>query len=339
MLFSQVDQPRQCVRTAPFQRIWFRLVLRDGRYLLLLTLVFFYACGSRNTSGLKLENMAVDVQRPVMVALVQMSVTGGKPDENIERALIRIREAAEAGADIALLPEAMDLGWTHPSALNLAEPIPGGKRLEQLCRSARDNGIFVCAGLIEKQGDRAYNAAVLIDDRGRLLLHHRKLNELDIAHHLYAQGDRLAVARTPFGTIGLHICADATASGHVITRSLGYMGADLILSPCSWAVPPDHDNLKDPYGDTWRNAYMPSARDFGMWIIGVSNVGSVDSGAWAGWKCIGASLAVDAGGREVLQGPYGEKADTLLLLPVQLQPRPARGTGWHAVFQRRAESD
>lgn len=273
------------------------------------------------------------------LAMVQMQVEGGLPDHNMDRAIRSIGEAAAAGADIALLPEAMDLGWTHPSAIELAEPIPHGMRFNRLRRAARENSIFVCAGLIEKSGDRIYNSAVLIDDSGRLLLLHRKLNELDIAHHLYGQGDRLSVAHTRLGTIGVHICADANAVGHVLTRSLGYMGADIVLSPSSWAVPPDHDNELDSYGDTWRRAYMPAARDFGMWIVGVSNVGRVESGAWQGWKCIGASLIIDAQGREVLQGPYGEGADTLILQKVVLSPRPARGTGWDGEFQRRAGTD
>ena len=273
------------------------------------------------------------------LAMVQMEVEGGRPDNNMERAIRRIGEAARAGADIALLPEAMDLGWTHPSAEELAEPIPDGMRFNRLCRAARENSIFVCAGLIEKSGDRIYNSAVLIDDSGRLLLLHRKLNELDIAQHLYAQGDRLSVAHTRIGTIGIHICADANAVGHVLTRSLGYMGADIVLSPSSWAVPPDHDNDLDPYGDTWRRAYMPAARDFEMWVVGVSNVGRVESGAWQGWKCIGASLVIDAQGKEILQGPYGESADTLVLQKVVLLPRPARGTGWDGEFLRRAGTD
>ena len=90
-----------------------------------------------------------------------------------------------------MLPEAMDLGWTHPSSKTLAGRIPGGRSYEALARVARENRIFVCAGLIEKAGDRVYNAAVIIDRTGRLLLKHRKLNELDIAQHLYDPGDRL----------------------------------------------------------------------------------------------------------------------------------------------------
>ena len=68
--------------------------------------------------------------------------------------------------------------------------------------------MFVVAGLVERAGDRLYNAAVLIDPRGETLLVHRKINELEIAHDLYSIGDRLAVVPTELGTLGISICAD-----------------------------------------------------------------------------------------------------------------------------------
>jgi predicted amidohydrolase len=128
----------------------------------------------------------------------------------------------------------------------------------------------------------------------------------------------------------LLICADAFAEEQVLSRSLGYMGADMILSPSSWAVRPDHDNNRDPYGEEWRTAYGPVARDFSLTFVGVSNVGPVPMGPWAGWKCIGCSLIVGPDGSEVLQGPYGVDAETILYADIHLHSRPARGTDWAA---------
>ena len=229
----------------------------------------------------------------------------------------------------------MDLGWTHPSAKTMAYPVPGGKTYEQLAAAARENHIYVVAGIVEKEGDKTYNTAVLISPDGKLLLKHRKLNELDIAHDLYDTGDRLNVCHTELGTIGLMICADAGAKEYAIQRSLGYMGADMILSPSSWAVVADHDNATDPYGDTWRGNYKPVAREFQMWIIGVSNVGWLTAGPWKGWKCIGCSLVIDPDGKEVLQAPYGVDADTIIYIDVQPRDRPARGTGWQEYWNKR----
>jgi predicted amidohydrolase len=271
---------------------------------------------------------------PFKLALIQMLVEGGSKADNLQRALHRIDEAVRHGAQVMLLPETLDLGWTHESALTKSEPIPDGEPFRRLSKAARRHGVMLCAGLTERAVDAVFNTAVLIGPEGELLLRHRKLNELEIGHGFYAQGDRLSVAQSPFGTFGVMICADAFAPGQVVSRTLGLMGADVILSPGAWAVPADHDQNRTPYGQLWLDNYRPVARDFKIWIAGVSNVGRLNSGPWAGRKCIGCSTVVNPAGERTLLGPYGHDADTILCLDVSPEPRPARGDGW-AGFSRR----
>jgi predicted amidohydrolase len=283
------------------------------------------------TAFLIIISMEMNSQVPTHIfrlALVQMYVEPGALQKNLNHAAALISEAAMGGADVVLLPEVMDLGWTHPSARELADSIPGGVACTALCKAARENKVYLCAGIVERDGEHIYNSAVIVDSDGKVLIKHRKLNELDIAHDVYDQGDRLGVCTTPWGTFGLLICADANAKDHVLTRSLCYMGADVILSPSSWAVPPDHDNLKDPYGDTWRNAYKPVAKEFEVWIASASNVGPVTEGPWKNWNCIGCSLVIAPDGAELLMGPYGKAAEKILYCTVNPLKRPARGTGW-----------
>jgi predicted amidohydrolase len=268
------------------------------------------------------------------LAMVQMEVDAGMLDQNLQRAEERIAKAAAHGAQIALLPEVMDLGWTDPSAKTMAYEIPDGKTCRALRKAAAQNHIYVCAGIVEKDHDKTYNAAVIIDPTGRVILKHRKLNELDIAHDLYDQGDRLNVVHTPLGTLGLYICADATAQDNTLSKSLGYMGADIILSPCAWAVPPGFDNTATPYGDTWRKVYKPVSTQFNLWVVGVSNVGKIKAGPWKDWDCIGSSLVYAPGGKEVLQAPFGPKADTVLYVDIIPKPRPARGTAWQGYWNK-----
>ena len=262
------------------------------------------------------------------LALIQMEVLGGEKARNLRRAEMLISEAASAGARLLLLPEALDLGWTHPSALEQAEPIPSGEPCQRLAEAAQRHQVYICAGLTEQARGAVYNAAVLISPQGQVILTHRKLNELEIGHPYYAQGNRLSVCTTAFGAIGLMICADAFARDQVISRSLGYMGADLILSPCAWAVEAGHDNERQPYGDLWRSVYRPVARDFSLWIAGASNVGRITGGPWEGRKCIGCSLVVGPQGQVALQGPYGVTAETILYVDVEPMERPARGDSW-----------
>ncbi len=247
------------------------------------------------------------------IALAQMLVEPGQKQTNLSRAEQRVGEAAQRGADIVVLPEALTLGWTHPSARTEADEIPGGESCARLCAAALRHRIFVCAGILERTGEKIFNAAVFISPSGEVVLHHRKIHELDIAHDLYSRGDRLAITETPFGRIGLMICADGFAPGQSISRALGMMGARVILSPCAWAVPHDHDNKREPYGQLWLDNYGPVAREFDLSIVGVSNVGPIKAGPWQGRKCIGNSLVIGRDGREVARGPYGERAEALLV--------------------------
>ena len=250
--------------------------------------------------------------------MAQMLVEGGRKEANLARACARIAEAAAAGAHVVVLPEALDLGWTHPTALTEAEPVPGGAPFERLRDAAARHGLFVCAGSTERDGEKVFNAAGLIGPDGSLLLHHRKINELEIGRAFYARGDRLGVVDTALGRIGVMICADAFAPGQVVSRTLGLVGAELILSPCAWAVPADHDNQREPYGQLWRDNYGPVARDFRLWIAGVSSVGPITGGPWAGRCCIGNSLLVGPDGEPALTGPYGADAEAVLFADVTL---------------------
>ena len=258
------------------------------------------------------------------LAMVQMNVEGGQKEKNLQHALDLIAEAASKGAQVALLPECMDLGWTHSSCHELAEEIPQGNTCRKLMDAAKKHSIYICSGLTEKSGNKIYNSAVIIDPQGNLICKHRKINELYIAHDCYACGDSLNVVETEYGTWGLMICADATATDKVLSRSLCLMGADVILSPTAWAVDADFDNDKTPYGETWINHYGPVSREFGTAIIGVSNVGPVTGGPWKGKICIGCSLAYGADGEIITKGPYGVDAECIIYIDVKPSERSGK---------------
>ncbi|WP_291377715.1 carbon-nitrogen hydrolase family protein [Demequina sp.] len=251
--------------------------------------------------------------RTLRIGMAQMLVIPGALEDNLSRAVAMIHAAADAHCEIVVLPECLDVGWTSPTAGELAQPIPGTAS-DRLCEAAASAGVVVVAGLTERAGKRLFNAAILVGPDGEILAKHRKIHEMDFAREIYDAGTSLHVVSTEHGVIGMNICADNAYSSLAFGRALAAMGADILLSPCAWAVPADFDNTVRPYGDEWVTAYGALARETGMPVVGVSNVGPVVGGEWDGWRCIGASLAVGADGEVVVQAPFSDREQELVVV-------------------------
>ena len=258
------------------------------------------------------------------IGLGQMLVEGGKFDDNLSRAVEMIKRASEQKCKFVVLPECLDIGWTNPNALKLAQPIPGIYS-DVLCSAADKFKIYVVAGLTERDGEKVYNSAVLISSEGMVLSKHRKINVLDIAQDLYSIGDCLSVTETEFGKIGVNICADNFEDAHDLANSLARMGADIILSPTAWALPPGF------YGDDnpcwgWESSYIQFAKTFEVPIVGVSNVGKVNAGVWKNFSCIGNSLAVSSNGELTAKGGLGVDKHELIIAEVHVVKNKPKGT-------------
>ncbi len=271
------------------------------------------------------------------VGMGQMLVEGGSVAENLTRAAEMIAKAADAGCDLVVLPECLDVGWTWPEARQLASTIPG-ERSDYLATAAKHHGIWVVAGLTERETEQVFNSAVLISSNGELVAKHRKINELSIAHSLYDVGDRLTAVPTPFGLLGITICADNFPESLVFAHALARMGVQILLSPSAWAVEGDHDNEMQPYGELWLTAYRSLASLYQMNVVGVSCVGWLKAGPWKGKKCIGNSIAVGPGGHILAVAPYGVHADSLTVVDLKVAPPIARGADFAKALKDRGYS-
>lgn len=112
--------------------------------------------------------------KTVRIAMCQIFSLDGDRAGNFVRIENALGEAKAAGAEIACFPETALLGWVNPDAHKRACPIPGADSA-RLCKLARAYDIYLCAGLDEKGGAELYDSALLIDNRGRILLKHRKI--------------------------------------------------------------------------------------------------------------------------------------------------------------------
>jgi predicted amidohydrolase len=258
------------------------------------------------------------------LGLCQLLIEGGEPDRNIERASKMIEEASTRGCDIALLPEAMDFAWTHPSAIEHSEPIPGAYS-NAFSALAKKHHIYICVGLTEETEGKNFNSAILIDRQGEIILKYHKINLLQIEFPFYQIGGTLNVVDTEFGRIGVNICSDNYEDGLVIGHTLARMGAQVILSPSSWTVDFSITETDDPYHEKWLGPYSELARLYGITVVGTTSVGYIVGGPYEGRKSIGCSLAVMHTG-EVVQGHFNEFAGELIDLEIDIPEIKNRGT-------------
>lgn len=271
----------------------------------------------------------------VRIAMIQLLVEGGEPERNLERALKYIDKAAAEEVDIALLPETLDLAWTHPSVKKEAEPIPG-KRSELLSEAARKYNLYICAGLTERDGDKTYNTAVFINNQGNIILKYRKINLLWNVEYpeYYSVGQSLQVVDTPWGKIGVNICADNYMDGLHIGHTLARMGAQIILSPSSWTVDYSITEGMDPYKEKWIKPYRILASYHNLVILGSTSVGYIVGGPYEGKKMIGCSLAVDKNGI-IAQGEFNEFASDVKVVEFEVPLRKEVGTAIGASLLKR----
>jgi N-carbamoylputrescine amidase len=228
------------------------------------------------------------------IALCQILVIDSDRESNFRRIDYALETARNGKADIAVFPESSILGWENPDAHDLAVPIPGADS-ERISDLARKYGVMIAIGLDEKDGDRLYDSAILVDGSGALLWKHRKINVLpELMMPPYSEGkpEDIGVVETSFGRVGLVICADTFTDHHF--ERLQRLNPDLLLVPYGWAAQPSDwpAHSKDLEVLVTRRAAQIRCP-----IVGVNLVGQMTHGPWKGRTYGGASLAVDSDGR------------------------------------------
>jgi predicted amidohydrolase len=227
-------------------------------------------------------------------AICQIFCLDGDRRGNLIRIENAIREAKDAGAEIACFPETALLGWVNPDAHNRACPIPG-EDSNYLCKLAKDYNISICIGLAEKEGRHLYDSAVLIDSKGNILLKHRKINLLtELMNPPYTSGDSIDTVETKLGKIGLLICADT--HDNKILRRMAALKPDLLLVPYGYAAA---ESEWPGHGKELEKVVINTAKKTGAFVIGTNLVGEITNGPWKGRIYGGQSLAADRTGRIV----------------------------------------
>ena len=139
-----------------------------------------------------------------------MTIQPGKRSANLARALDWMEQAGdlESAPDLIVFPECLDGGLSQSgSDANLVEP-RSGPFVESLAERARGLGIYLAAGVTEREDGQLFSCAVLIDPDGDTLLRHRRITVGQDPARSFSPGTRLEVRQTPLGRCGLLVGDD-----------------------------------------------------------------------------------------------------------------------------------
>ncbi len=169
------------------------------------------------------------------LAMAQMDVPQGQPEENLARARGFAREAQGAEADLLLLPELWLHGYDLEHAEDWASPLGEGGFAE-MAKMAREFDLYLAGSTLERHQGGVSNTAVLYNPEGELLGSYRKMHlfRLMEEHRYLTPGDHATLCETPWGPTGLGICYDLRFPE--LFRTMALAGAKLFLIPAQWPV-------------------------------------------------------------------------------------------------------
>ncbi len=252
------------------------------------------------------------------IGLVQMRCSG-EPKENLEKAVARIREAAQRGAQIVCLQELFGSRYfcreEDAARFELAEAIPG-PTTDLLGRIARETGTAVVASLFERRAAGVYhNTAAVLDADGTLLGIYRKMHIPDDPGYYekfyFTPGDLgFRNFDTAFGRIGVLVCWDQWYPEAARLTALG--GAEILFYPTAigW-----HPREKEREGaaqlDAWKSVQRGHAIANGVYVAAVNRTG-LEGTAEDGLEFWGHSFVADPFGVVVAEAAGGEE-ETLVV--------------------------
>ncbi|MCX6590201.1 MAG: carbon-nitrogen hydrolase [Acidobacteria bacterium] len=256
------------------------------------------------------------------IGLVQMSCSLD-PQENLDKAVARVREAAALGAQIVCLQELFRSQYfcrkEDAELFDLAEPIPGPST-DTIGAVAKECGVAVVASLFERRAPGLYhNTAAIIRPDGTLQGIYRKMHIPDdplyYEKFYFTPGDTgFLNFDTPAGRIGVLVCWDQWYPEGA--RLTALQGAHVLFYPTAigW-----HPHEKAQYGeaqlDAWRTIQRGHAIANGVYVAAVNRVG-FEGTPDSGLEFWGNSFVADPFGRLIAQGSVDQEE----ILIVEIDP-------------------
>lgn len=166
----------------------------------------------------------------IKIASVQMDPRLMQVEENLASMVSAARKASQNQAKLIVFPECSLTGYVFSSreeALPYAETIPGPST-EALLSICQELGVYIVFGLLEKEGDKLFNALSFVGPEGFMASYRKNhLPFLGIDRFVDKGNRPFQVHSTPIGNIGLHICYDILFPESA--RIMALLGADIIV--------------------------------------------------------------------------------------------------------------
>jgi N-carbamoylputrescine amidase len=240
---------------------------------------------------------------------------GDDPADNLESAIVHIRESAARDAEIVCLPELFLTPYfcqrEDPALFDLAEPIPG-PTTDALGRIARELRVVIVASLFERRAAGVYhNTAVILDADGQMRGRYRKMHIPDdplyYEKFYFTPGDLgFAAFDTAVGKVGTLVCWDQWYPE--AARLTALAGADILFYPTAigWH-PPEKDEHGEAQLTAWQVMQRAHAIANGVYVAAVNRVGH-EGPPDAGLEFWGASFVSDPFGVVLAEGSRTEEA-------------------------------
>ncbi|QGK70861.1 hydrolase [Allosaccharopolyspora coralli] len=192
------------------------------------------------------------------IALCQV-VSSSDPKANLELVADGVRRAAEAGARLAVFPEATMACFGVPLG-PLAEPLDG-PWAEEVRRLADDAGITVVAGMFTPTDDGRVTNTLLVTGAG-VRAHYDKIHLYDAygftESTTVAPGEQPLVVDVDGTAVGITTCYDVRFPG--LYTALADRGASVIVTSASWGA-------GDGKREQWELLVRARALDCTSWIV------------------------------------------------------------------------
>lgn len=276
----------------------------------------------------------------VNTALVQMSCEADK-QQNISKAIEKIKEAAAAGAQIICLQELFTSLYfcdveDHDN-FKLAEPMPG-PTTDLMGKLAKELGVVIIASLFEKRAEGLYhNTTAVLDADGAYLGKYRKMHIPDdpafYEKFYFTPGDLgYKVFKTKFATIGVLICWDQWYPE--AARITALMGAEILFYPTAigWATSQDEETNTEQY-NAWQTIQKSHAVANGVHVVSVNRVGFEQDGAMKFW---GGSFVSNPFGSVLYQASHND--EEIKVIELDLSKTDRYRTHWPFLRDRRIDS-